>query len=75
LSIANSGTVAGDYYNSGGVSHGFMRKTAGKIKSFDPPGSSQTFPLSVDSARTDKNAIAGYYEDSSGIAHGFLRTP
>src|ERR1700682_4607742 len=40
------------------------------ITSFDPPGSRQTIPLSINTG----GSVTGYYSDGSGI-HGFLRTP
>src|ERR1700733_4649345 len=42
----------------------------GTITSFDPPGSLQTEPLSINSA----GAVTGYYSDGSAL-HGFLREP
>ena len=38
---------------------------------FDPPGSTFTFP----SAITPTRVIIGSYGDASGVTHGFLRTP
>ena len=40
------------------------------IINFDPPGSLQTEPLSINSA----GAVTGYYSDGSAL-HGFLREP
>jgi len=42
----------------------------GTITSFDPPGSSQTIPLSIN----NDGLVTGYYSDGSAV-HGFLRTP
>ncbi len=36
---------------------------------FDPPGSTFTFPLSIN------RAITGIYFDASGLEHGFLLVP
>ena len=40
------------------------------IISFDPPGSRQTIPLSINTG----GSVTGYYSDGS-VIHGFLRTP
>ena len=40
------------------------------ITSFDPPGSLQTEPISINSA----GAVTGFYEDATA-SHGFLRAP
>lgn len=74
-SIAVSGTVTGSYTDSSGENHGFVRTPAGRIISFDVPGASQTFPMSIDSIRSDRNVVTGDYEDSSGQYHGFIRAP
>ncbi|HWY16459.1 MAG TPA: hypothetical protein VNX86_15090 [Rhizomicrobium sp.] len=75
FSIDSKGQVAGYYMlNNDGVPHGFMRRTGGKIISFDPPRSVYTVPLSIDSS-SYSGAIVGYYKDSSGNYHGFLRSP
>ena len=39
------------------------------ITSFDPPGSLQTVPLSINTA----GSVTGYYSDGTAV-HGFLRT-
>ncbi len=46
-----------------------MRTPEGKIRSFDAPGSSDTYGQS-----RDKGAITGYYDDKTGY-HGFVRVP
>jgi len=75
FSIDSRGQIAGYYMlNNDGVPHGFIRRTGGKILSFDPPRSVYTVPLSIDSG-SDSGAIVGYYIDSSGSYHGFMRSP
>ncbi len=63
MSINRSGDITGYYASTyPGVNHGFLRKTGGKIVTFDPPGS-------TDSAGT----VAGFYYDQEGESHGFGR--
>src|SRR5437868_5840441 len=38
---------------------------------FDPPGSINTFPMSINKT----GSIAGQYLDSNNVAHGFVRAP
>ena len=47
-----------------------MRNSQGEFSSFDPPGSLQTYPSSIDAA----GIITGYYEDAASIVHGFVRS-
>jgi hypothetical protein len=61
--------VVGFYYT--GTIHGFVRNKAGKVRKFDPPGSTATEPWGINARGT----IAGQYIDSGGIYHGFIRKP
>ena len=45
--------------------------SGGVYTSFDPPGSTFTQPIGINTA----GEITGAYRDSSGITHGFLATP
>ena len=65
------GTITGYYTDTDDVLHGFLRALDGRIKSFDPPGSTDTLAEGINAAGT----IVGQYADSSGVAHGFLRAP
>jgi hypothetical protein len=69
--INPAGTIAGDYIDASGVSHGFLRARDGTFTTFDPPGSTNTYPFDINPA----GVIAGYYSDASGGSHGFLRRP
>ena len=42
----------------------------GTITTFDPAGSTGTFPTGID----DKGAAAGYYSDSNHVTRGFVRS-
>ena len=70
-SVADDGSIAGWFYDSNSVSHGFLRSPSGKFSKFDPSGSLGTLPKSINS----KLAIVGFYTDSNGVYHGFLRSP
>jgi len=75
ISINTSGVIAGEYYDSTGVSHGFVRTAAGDITSFEASGAGTasgqgTFSGAINTAGT----IAGNYSDSKGDHHGFVRT-
>jgi hypothetical protein len=70
-SINVQGEIAGYYFDSSGVSHGFVRTNRGEITSFDPPGSVSTSAY----GSNPEGAIAGYYSDSNGVTHGFVRAP
>src|SRR5208283_176561 len=65
--INDYGLIVGAYVDSSGDQHGFI-DDHGRFRTFDPPGSSSTFPTSVNNS----GAIVGTYSDASGVAHGFL---
>jgi len=44
ISINTSGVIAGEYYDSTGVSHGFVRTAAGDITSFEASGAQHEVP-------------------------------
>jgi hypothetical protein len=68
-SISDSGKIAGWWLDSSGVPHGFLRTAGGTIVTFDPSGSTATYPQSVARGR-----ITGYYVHGSHT-RGFVRTP
>jgi hypothetical protein len=53
------------------MQHGFLRLTDGTYTTFDPKGSTDTFPEAIN----DSGEITGWYADANGQIHGFLRTP
>lgn len=67
--IDDRGEVVG-YYGHGLISHGFLRKTNGKLVRIDPPGGVGT---SRALAISGTGSIVGQFSDSSGT-HGYLRT-
>ncbi len=65
--INAAGQIVGQYYNSDGIGHGFVRNSDGTFSAFDVSGS--TYPMAIDS----NGQTAGFYVDSSFVDHGFLR--
>jgi hypothetical protein len=66
--------IAGQYFDSGGVHHGFVRAATGTITTFNAPGAGTaknqgTVAEGINTAGT----IAGQYFDSGGVHHGFVR--
>jgi hypothetical protein len=51
--------------------HGFVRRPAGEIVSFDPPESTGTIVSAINKA----GAITGYYTVANGRSFGFVRRP
>jgi hypothetical protein len=62
-----NGQIAGQYYNSDGIGHGFLRESDGTFSAFDVSGS--TYPTAIDS----NGQTAGFYVDPAFVYHGFLR--
>jgi hypothetical protein len=62
--------ITGNYIGNSGQ-HGFVRDRDGELTTFDPGGSSNTAPTSINAA----GVITGSYTDASGLSHGFLRSP
>jgi hypothetical protein len=77
LAINQGGTIAGYYFDSNPVTHGFVRAPDGTfVAPIDAPGGGTgpyqgTFVLGFNSG----NAITGFVRDSSDVFHGYLRAP
>src|SRR5262249_32651539 len=76
LAINPKGTIAGYFFDSNPVTHGFVRNTDGTITPFDAPGGGTgpyqgTFVLAL----TPLGAITGFTRDASDVFHGYLRAP
>ena len=69
MGIDDKGAVTGYYSDANYVTHGFVMTAAGRIKTFDPAGSTYTRPQAIAAG-----VASGYYNDSSNVAHGFLRS-
>jgi hypothetical protein len=70
-SINIQGKIAGFYFDSNNVPHGFVRTERGDITTFDAPGAVATLAF----GNNPEGAIAGFYFDSNGASHGFVRAP
>jgi hypothetical protein len=68
VAIDTGSDVAGTWYDSSFVSHGFLRTADGTITPFDPPGSTGTNVYGLN----DNQWIVGSFSDGSQT-HGFVR--
>jgi predicted membrane protein len=70
--INDLGEITGDYSDAtpSQQGHGFVRTPDGRIRKFDPAGSTWTYPTSINNFGT----IVGIYEDGLQVVHGFVRT-
>jgi hypothetical protein len=78
ISINPAGAIAGFYYGSNNVAHGFLRSPDGKFTTINAPSKyagtlegQGTSAANINAA----GAIAGYAIDTDGVSHGFVRTP
>ena len=72
-----AGAITGQYNDSSGVYHGFVRHPDGHITKFNVPGAGKESGQGTNNVygSNPAGAITGYYSDSSNVYHGFLRTP
>jgi uncharacterized membrane protein len=68
--INASGQIAGTYFDSSGVAHGFLDDD-GVFSTIDVPGATLTVLL----GNNPRGQLDGFYGDTSGGQHGFLATP
>ena len=76
-SINDAGVIAGHYTDAHETSHGFVRKSSGKITTFDAPGASSVAASGYGTFAEDINgagAITGHFGDANGVHHGFVRS-
>jgi len=69
--INNAGTVVGEYLDTNGVFHGFLRTAGGTLAPFDPEGSIHTEIFAIN----NKGAIAGTYTNQDNLNLGFVGKP
>jgi probable HAF family extracellular repeat protein len=67
LSINNSGDIAGGYFDSSNVAHGFLF-AGGHVTNIDFPGATGTFAFGVN----DRHEVIGVYADTTTVQHAFL---
>jgi hypothetical protein len=71
--INSQGTIAGDYYDTNGASHGYLRSPGGTFSEFSIPGAGTSSGQGTVAGESNaKGQITGYYIDSSGVNHGFV---
>lgn len=70
IGVNKSGQISGEYTDSSGVNHGFLR-TGNAIQTIDYPASTGTLGYRLN----DNGQIAGIYSDTLGAVHGFVATP
>jgi probable HAF family extracellular repeat protein len=70
--INASGQIAGTYFDSNGVAHGFL-DDHGIFSKVTVPFPGTTFTVLL--ANNSRGQVVGYYGDSSGQQQGFLATP
>jgi hypothetical protein len=68
--INDSGEISGHFYDTSGLSHGFVL-TGGKYIQLDVPGAYQTGGGGINAL----GQVAGHYSDSSCDNSGFIATP
>ncbi len=67
--VNDSGQIVGSYFDSNGISHGYMRDSAGALTyPIDVPGATETFVLGNNAS----NWVVGRYTDTSDVTHGFF---
>jgi hypothetical protein len=73
--INTGGDSTGQYIDSSGVNHGFLRISSGKIGTFNVQGAGTASGQgTIPSSNNDMDSITGSYVDSGGVFHGFLLT-
>jgi hypothetical protein len=73
LGINSSGAVVGIFFDSTGLTHGFVRAANGTMTEFDAQGAGTrpnqgTFPVAIN----DTGAVTGTYLDAQYMRHGFV---
>lgn len=77
VSINTAGAIAGQYADTNGVFHGFLRSPDGTITTFDAPhagtGPGQGTVITFTDGINPAGAIAGGYIDSTNVLHALVR--
>lgn len=74
--INAGGAITGEYVDTSGIFHGFLRTRTGAFITFVAPGAGTgpgqgTIPIS----NNPFNEITGYFIDGNSVNHGFVRIP
>jgi uncharacterized membrane protein len=70
-SINSKGAIVGWYYDSGNVSHGFLRAPNGTMTTIDAPAASSTYAGNINA----EGVVTGDYTDANFVSHGYVRAP
>jgi hypothetical protein len=72
--LNTAGAIAGNYTDSTGVFHGYVRAPDGAITTFEAPGAGTASGQGTEVAGiNDANTIVGVYIDPNGADHGYVR--
>ena len=70
------GEITGNYIDSSGVNHGFVRSPFGPITTFDAPGAGTASGQGTLPATPNVfGVITGQFIDANNVHHGFVRHP
>lgn len=73
IGVDAKGDIAGSYFDSDGVVHGFLRTPDGGISEFAVPNSGTgTFQGTIATAVNSNGVVAGTYQDANSVLHGFV---
>jgi len=74
--INAAGAIAGEYTDSNGLGHSFVRAPNGAITEFEAPGAAtgNNLPGTQTYAINELGAAAGAYWDANFVSHGYVRT-
>jgi hypothetical protein len=72
LKINNAGTIVGYWFDSGSLSHGFIRKADGSIVSLSPPHSSGTSLVALNSSGV---SVGTFQVNGPGTVEGLVAYP
>ena len=76
LAINDLGTIAGHYFDSHPITHGFVRAKDGTISKFDAPdGGTGPYQGTFTWGMNSVGAVTGSVRDSSDVFRGYVRAP
>jgi uncharacterized RDD family membrane protein YckC len=71
LGINQTGQIVGEFADSSGNIHGYLRGSTGGFTTLDAPGATKTQAWGIN----DAGWIVGFFVDAGGKEHGFFRAP
>jgi hypothetical protein len=73
--INAQGTITGNYFDTNGVQHGFVRNKDGSITTVDAPNAGTSAGQgTVFFGINQAGSLAGYYVDPNNVFHGVVVT-